>query len=136
VAVQSTREPAPQPVLSPLPAAAVFLVLTIDPGGSDAWDRLFAGPRPVRLHPFTELTGPRHRAPATPGDLLFHVRANRMDLCFDFSTAVTGGLFFAPSADFLGSPPALPSADQAAADAPPATAPLGDGSLGIGSLKK
>ena len=26
--------------------------------GSDAWDRLFAGPRPAELHPFRELAGP------------------------------------------------------------------------------
>src|SRR3954464_15736088 len=35
--------------------------------GSAAWDRLFSGPRPRALHPFTELNGPHHRAPATPG---------------------------------------------------------------------
>jgi putative iron-dependent peroxidase len=113
-------------VLSPLTAAAVFLVLTIAPGGedavrdlfadvtaiqrsvgfrvpggelqvvaaigSDAWDRLFAGPRPVGLHPFRELQGARHRAPATPGDLLFHIRANRMDLCFEYTTQVMARL--------------------------------------------
>nr|WP_026356641.1 Dyp-type peroxidase [Mycobacterium sp. 141] len=50
--------------------------------GSAAWDRLFGGPRPAELHPFLELAGPRHRAPATPGDLLFHIRAQTMDVCF------------------------------------------------------
>ncbi|KIQ61640.1 peroxidase [Kitasatospora griseola] len=60
--------------------------------GSDAWDRLFAGPRPAGLHPFEELAGPRHLAPATPGDLLLHVRAERMDLCFELATRVTGRL--------------------------------------------
>lgn len=53
--------------------------------GSDAWDRLFAGPRPTELHPFVELTGPRHTAPATPGDLLFHIRAETMDVCFELA---------------------------------------------------
>ncbi|MHA7653005.1 Dyp-type peroxidase [Mycobacterium sp. ML4] len=53
--------------------------------GSDAWDRLFSGPRPAQLHPFTELTGPRHTAPATPGDLLFHIRAESMDVCFELA---------------------------------------------------
>jgi putative iron-dependent peroxidase len=115
-------EPAPQPVVSPLPQAAVFLVLTISPGGedtvrdllpdlsglgravgfripegqlqvvagigSDAWDRLFGGPRPRELHPFRPLSGARHTAPATPGDLLLHIRANRMDLCFEFAAQV------------------------------------------------
>ncbi|MEU1404119.1 Dyp-type peroxidase [Streptomyces sp. NPDC005728] len=57
--------------------------------GSAAWDRLFGGPRPRALHPFVELNGERHRAPATPGDLLFHVRARRMDLCFELARLVT-----------------------------------------------
>jgi putative iron-dependent peroxidase len=60
--------------------------------GSDAWDRLFAGPRPAELHPFRELNGSRHRAPATPGDLLFHIRGNRMDLCFEFAAQVMARL--------------------------------------------
>ncbi|MFF0740103.1 Dyp-type peroxidase [Streptomyces sp. NPDC004111] len=106
----------PQPVLSPLTTASLFLVLTVEPGGepvarelladlsglrrtvgfghpdgrlgvvagigSRAWDRLVAGPRPARLHPFREVRGARHHAPATPGDLLFHIRAARADLCF------------------------------------------------------
>ncbi|WP_327287310.1 Dyp-type peroxidase [Streptomyces sp. NBC_01198] len=50
--------------------------------GSQVWGRLFAGPRPPELHPFRELAGPRHRAVSTPGDLLFHIRAARLDLCF------------------------------------------------------
>jgi putative iron-dependent peroxidase len=53
--------------------------------GSDAWDRLFGGPRPAELHPFIELTGPRHSAPATAGDLLFHIRAETMDVCFELA---------------------------------------------------
>src|SRR5215470_20005534 len=50
--------------------------------GSDAWDRLFGVPKPQELHPFREIHG-RHHASATPGDLLFHIRATRMDLCFE-----------------------------------------------------
>lgn len=53
--------------------------------GSEGWDRLFLGPRPAQLHPFIELTGPRHHAPATPGDLLFHTRAESMDVCFELA---------------------------------------------------
>ena len=113
-------EPEPQPVVSPLTDAAIFLVLTIQPGGeavvrdllgdwaavgrsvgfrapgppmacvagisSSAWDRLFSGPRPAELHPFRALSGTVHHAPATPGDLLFHIRHERMDLCFEFVT--------------------------------------------------
>lgn len=116
------QEAVPQAVLSPLTRAAVFLVVTIDPGGesrvravlpelsglqravgfraqqgrlscvtgigSGAWDRLFAGPRPAELHPFRELAGPVHRAVATPGDLLFHIRAQRPDLCFALASQI------------------------------------------------
>ena len=118
--------PTSQPVLIPLTAAAIFLVLTINPGGeaacrdvlsdwtsleravgfrapspslasvaavgSAAWDRLFAGPRPAELHPFRELAGPRYRAVSTPGDLLLHIRHERMDLCFEFASQVMSRL--------------------------------------------
>jgi putative iron-dependent peroxidase len=53
--------------------------------GSDAWGRLFGGPRPAELHPFIPLRGPRHTAPATPGDLLFHLRAESLDVCFELA---------------------------------------------------
>jgi len=57
-----------------------------------AWDRLIGGPRPAGLHPFIELrSGPRH-APATPGDLLFHIRSARMDLCFELATQIMARL--------------------------------------------
>ncbi len=120
------RDPArlsePQPVLGPPSEAAIFLVLTIDPGaesvardllgdvaglrravgfrvpegglscvagvGSAAWDRLFALPRPAELHPFRELAGGRHRAVSTQGDLLFHIRARQMDLCFELAAQI------------------------------------------------
>jgi porphyrinogen peroxidase len=52
------------------------------------WDRLAGPPRPAGLHPFRELrSGPRH-AVATPGDVLFHIRASRMDLCFELATQI------------------------------------------------
>ncbi len=53
--------------------------------GSDAWDRFVGTPRPKELHPFREIHG-RHHAVATPGDILFHIRAARMDLCFELAT--------------------------------------------------
>ncbi|OJZ75459.1 peroxidase [Mycobacterium paraffinicum] len=56
--------------------------------GSQAWDRLFSGPRPAELHPFVELNGPRHTAPATPGDLLFHIRAESLDVCFELADRI------------------------------------------------
>jgi putative iron-dependent peroxidase len=56
--------------------------------GSDAWDRLFGAPRPAKLHPFREiLAGPRH-AVSTPGDLLFHIRAKHVDLCFELAAQI------------------------------------------------
>ncbi|MBV8193602.1 MAG: Dyp-type peroxidase [Alphaproteobacteria bacterium] len=55
--------------------------------GADAWDRVFGAPRPKELHPFKEITG-KHHAPATPGDLLFHIRAMRMDLCFELASEI------------------------------------------------
>lgn len=59
--------------------------------GSDAWDRLFGAPRPKDLHPFREIHG-RHHAVATPGDMLFHIRSARMDLCFELATQIMARL--------------------------------------------
>jgi putative iron-dependent peroxidase len=116
--------PVSQLVVQDLTRAAIFLVVTINPGttsreavrsfcsdlsalvravgfrdiegnltcvmgiGSDAWDRLFGQPWPAELHPFREFkSGPRH-AVATSGDLMFHIRAKRMDLCFELATQI------------------------------------------------
>lgn len=117
-----------QLVSSPLTKAAIFLVLTINPGdenrasvlalctdlsallravgfralegslsciagfGSDAWDRLFGSPRPAELHPFREIRSGQRHAVSTPGDLVFHIRAKRMDLCFELATQVLSRL--------------------------------------------
>ena len=56
--------------------------------GSEAWDRLFGAPRPAELHPFREIRAGERHAVATPGDLLFHIRAKRMDLCFELATQI------------------------------------------------
>ncbi len=55
--------------------------------GAAAWDRLFPGPRPKELHPFREIKGVHH-AVSTPGDLLFHIRAVRMDMCFEMAALI------------------------------------------------
>jgi putative iron-dependent peroxidase len=115
----------PQPVLTPITAAAIFLVVTVDVGAEDEvrelladisglkrsvgfrapddelscvtgigsllWDRLFDR-RPAGLHPFPQLTGDRHVAVSTPGDLLFHIRAHRFDLCFELAQLLMGRL--------------------------------------------
>jgi putative iron-dependent peroxidase len=65
-----------------LPEGALTCVVGI---GSEVWDRLFGDPRPGPLHPFPGFAGARHEAVATPGDLLFHIRAHRMDLCFELA---------------------------------------------------
>ena len=118
-----SRSAEPQPLLSPITEAAIFLTVVLEEGqedgvpdllsevtglkrsvgfrlpegelscvvgiGARAWDRIFDEPRPAELHPFRELAGDRHRAPATPGDLLFHIRAHRMDLCFELAKRLT-----------------------------------------------
>ncbi|MGA7382082.1 MAG: Dyp-type peroxidase [Terriglobales bacterium] len=56
--------------------------------GSEAWDRLFGQPRPAGLHPFREIRAGARHAVSTPGDLLFHIRAERMDLCFELATQI------------------------------------------------
>src|ERR1700744_5624156 len=61
-------------------------------GGAGGWGRLFAGPRPAELHPFQVLDGTAHRAVATPGDLVFHVRASMMGLCWELASLVVGRL--------------------------------------------
>ena len=51
--------------------------------GSALWDRLSPGRRPADLRPFAPIQGPVHAAPSTPGDLLFHLRAEREDMTFE-----------------------------------------------------
>src|SRR3979490_1509773 len=116
--------PVPPAGLQSLTRAAIFLVVTLNPGvtsrsvvrsfcgdlpallravgfrdiegnlscvvgfGSDAWDTLFGAPRPAELHPFKEIRAGSRYAISTPGDLLFHIRAKRMDLCFELATQI------------------------------------------------
>jgi putative iron-dependent peroxidase len=60
--------------------------------GAAAWDRLTGLPRPAGLHPFRELRAGSRHAVSTPGDLLFHIRATRMDLCFELASLITARL--------------------------------------------
>ena len=117
---------APQAIVTPLTEAAIFLTLSVDPGGeeqvreligsanalrrsvgfripegelscivgigSDLWDRMFEGAKPAGLHPFPGFAGAVHTAVATPGDLLFHIRAHRADLCFELATRLVDPL--------------------------------------------
>ena len=67
--------------------------------GSDAWDRLFGSPRPAQLHAFREIRSGARHAVSTPGDLLFHIRARRMDLCFELATQIMARIGDAVSAE-------------------------------------
>jgi putative iron-dependent peroxidase len=60
--------------------------------GRDLWDRLDSGRRPLELKPFAPIKGPVHAAPSTPGDLLFHIRSERPDLCFEFERILLDSL--------------------------------------------
>jgi porphyrinogen peroxidase len=60
--------------------------------GSEAWDRIFGSPRPAELHKFQEIRAGERHAVSTPGDLLFHIRAQRMDLCFELATRIMARL--------------------------------------------
>ena len=66
--------------------------------GSEAWDRLFGRPRPAELHPFREIRAGSRHAVSSPGDLLFHIRAKRIDLCFELATRIMASLRGAVSA--------------------------------------
>ncbi len=52
--------------------------------GGDLWDRLALDRRPKELRAFQPIAGPVHSAPSTAGDLLFHIRSERPDFCFEF----------------------------------------------------
>lgn len=57
--------------------------------GADAWDRLRPGkPKPKELVPFTAIKGAKHTAVATPGDLFFHIRADRQDICYEMAAMI------------------------------------------------
>ncbi|MGX8013215.1 Dyp-type peroxidase [Mesorhizobium sp. ORM8.1] len=60
--------------------------------GADLWNRLSPNRRPHELKPFAPIKGSVHSAPATPGDLLFHIRAERPDMCFEFERILLNGL--------------------------------------------
>jgi putative iron-dependent peroxidase len=60
--------------------------------GCDLWNRLRSGERPKELRPFAPIQGAVHTAPSTPGDLLFHIRSERTDLCFEFERILLDSL--------------------------------------------
>ena len=69
--------------------------------GSNIWDVLTKLPRPAELHPLPILKGTVHATVSTPGDLLFHIRSNRRDICFEFERQLLGQL--GPSVEVVDS---------------------------------
>jgi porphyrinogen peroxidase len=134
-------EPTPQAVVAPMTRDAIFLtaVLSDVVGAADlvnalnsrvgfaggdlscvtgfsfsGWHKLFGQSRPAELHPFRELHG-THVARATDADLLFHIRSDRMDLCFELAMQImkrldgcvtivdeTHGFFYFEDRDLIG----------------------------------
>ena len=64
---------------------------TVGIGGS-IWSQLTKLPKPAELHPFPTIKGQTHTAISTPGDLLFHIRSERRDLCFEFERQLMDSL--------------------------------------------
>ena len=60
--------------------------------GARLWDRFSPERRPAELREFASVAGTPHIAPSTPGDLLFHIRADRQDLCFEFEKMLLDAL--------------------------------------------
>jgi putative iron-dependent peroxidase len=60
--------------------------------GSRVWEALTGREQPAELHGFREIAGATHTAVATPGDLLFHIRAERQDLCFELERLLLNAL--------------------------------------------
>lgn len=57
--------------------------------GADAWGRLFPHEgRPKELNTFQEIKGNKSIAVSTPGDMLLHIRAKQMGLCFEFASII------------------------------------------------
>jgi porphyrinogen peroxidase len=60
--------------------------------GAELWKRLTTIPPPRELHPFRAVQGRVHTAVSTPGDLLFHIRADRSDFCFELERLLLAAL--------------------------------------------
>lgn len=59
--------------------------------GANAWDSMFGETRPRLLRPFAVLEDGPRKAPATPGDILIHIRSDRADLDFELARRVFAG---------------------------------------------
>ena len=58
--------------------------------GAKAWGILFpAQAYPVELVPFEEIKGEKHTAVSTPGDLFFHIRSKKPDICYEIAQLIS-----------------------------------------------
>lgn len=71
------------------PEAGLCSVVAI---GAEAWDRVFPDGRPDALTPFRSFEDGGRLAPATPADVLIHLRADRIDLCFELARRIVGAM--------------------------------------------
>lgn len=56
---------------------------------ANVWDRIFPGRgKPKELETFKEIRGSKYTAVSTPGDILFHIRARQMGLCYEFASII------------------------------------------------
>lgn len=57
--------------------------------GADAWGRLFPqAEKPNELKRFSEIKGMTKTAVSTAGDLFFHIRAEKMDVCYEMMLVI------------------------------------------------
>lgn len=57
--------------------------------GADAWKQLFPEQgNPKELKTFETIKGAKYIAVSTPGDILLHIRAKQMGLCFEFASII------------------------------------------------
>lgn len=79
-----------------LPEAGLHLTVAI---GSAYWDQLYPQARPALLRPFPALENGIRVAPSTPQDLLFIIRADQHDACFELAQQIQAEM--APLAELV-----------------------------------
>ena len=67
------------------PDANLYGVIGI---GARLWPLITSAPIPEQLHEFREIRGAKHSAPSTPGDLILHLRAASVDMCWELARIV------------------------------------------------
>ena len=125
------------------PDADLYGVIGI---GARLWPLITSAPIPEQLHEFREIRGAKHSAPSTPGDLILHLRAASVDMCWELARIVmdrlanvatvvdeTHGFKFFDNRDLLGfvdgtENPENSDAENAVHISTPSTSPYINGS--------